>query len=49
MSMTSSTRLLLMPLVCASASRWLRADRPVWTALASSSSPSSAIGALLWR
>ena len=45
MSITSSTRRGLMPLVWASASRWLRADRPVCTALASSSTPSSAIGA----
>ena len=45
MSITSSTRRALMPLVWASASRWLRADRPVCTALASSSTPSSAIGA----
>ena len=45
MSITSSTRRALMPLVWASASRWFRADRPVCTALASSSTPSSAIGA----
>ena len=45
MSITSSTRRWLTPLVWASASRWLRADRPVCTALASSKMPSSAIGA----
>ena len=45
MSITSSTRRAVMPLVWARASRWLRADRPVCTALASSSTPSSAIGA----
>ena len=44
-SITSSTRRRPMPFVCASASRWLRADRPVCTALASSMMPSSAIGA----
>ena len=45
MSITSSTRRRLMPLVWANARRWFRADRPVCTALASSSTPSSAIGA----
>ena len=45
MSMTSSTRRRLIPLVWASASKWLRAERPVCMALASSSKPSSAIGA----
>src|SRR6266699_7326961 len=44
-SMTSSTRRRLIPLVWASANRWLRAERPVCIALASSSRPSSAIGA----
>ncbi len=32
-SMTSCTRRLEMPVVAARASRWLRADRPVWIAL----------------
>ena len=45
MSITSSTRRRLTPLVWASASRWLRADRPVCTARASSMMPSSAMGA----
>ena len=31
--MTSSTRRFGIPFVAASASRWLRAERPVWIAL----------------
>ena len=44
-SSTSSTRRRGMPVVSASASKWLYADRPVWTALASSSAPTSRSGA----
>ena len=43
-SMTSSTRLSGMPCVAAMARRWLRALRPVCTALASSSAPTSVSG-----
>ncbi len=46
---TSSTRRRPMPLVRASASRWLPAERPGWIALASSRTPSSAIGAVAAR
>ena len=48
-SISSPTRRRGTPFVCASASRWLRADRPVCTALASSRMPSSAIGAAAAR
>ena len=33
-----------MPVVAAMARKWLRADRPVWTAFASSSAPASCRG-----
>ncbi len=45
MASTSSTRLAGMPWVCASASRWLRAARPLWTDFASSSAPTCRSGA----
>ena len=38
-----------MPWVCASASRWLRAERPVWIDRASSSAPTSCSGAACSR
>src|SRR5581483_4111256 len=44
-SMTSSTRRTPMPWVAARASRWLRAERPLWTARASRRAPTSARGA----
>src|SRR5690606_20268652 len=49
MSMTSSTRDAWMPWVAAIARRWLRAERPVCTALASSRTPTSVRGAPNWR
>ena len=42
---TSSTRRRPIPLVWARPSRWSRAARPPWTAAASSSAPTSCIGA----
>ena len=45
MSIRSSTRLVGMPWVAASTRRWLYADRPVCTDLASSSAPTSCSGA----
>ena len=44
-SMSSSTRRLPMPCVCASASRWLYADLPLCTDRASSTAPTSCNGA----
>lgn len=44
-SITSSTRERGMPWVAASASRWLKAERPVWIARASSIAPTSRSGA----
>src|SRR6478735_9007059 len=40
-SMSSVTRRFGIPCVCASASRWLYAERPVWTERASRSAPTS--------
>lgn len=45
MSTTSSTRRRGIPVVAASASRWLNALRPVWMARASSIAPTSCSGA----
>ena len=47
-SITSRTRALPMPCVAAMASRWLWALRPVWTAFASSSAPTSRRGERCW-
>ena len=46
-AITSSTRLLGMPWVAAMARRCARAERPVCTALASSSTPTSVSGVRL--
>jgi hypothetical protein len=46
MSITSSTRVRGTPVVAAMASRWWYADRPVCTALASSSAPTCFNGAV---
>ena len=48
-SITSTTRQVGIPWVCAMASRWWYADRPVWIARASSIVPTSHSGAASWR